>query len=75
MIQKGRETPRRSSRVRSTRGQANKAWALYKSNPSRVSWVDLSSEPPLLGIHLLDGCCSREQISIGNYRALDLFAL
>ena len=45
MIQKGRETPRRSSRARSTRGQANEAWALYKSNPSRLlSWVDLSKD-------------------------------
>ena len=33
------------------------------------------SEPPLLEIHLLEGYCSLEKISIGNYRALDLVAL
>ena len=41
-IQKGRKSSRQSGRARSTRSQANEAWALYKSNPSRVSWVDLS---------------------------------
>ena len=30
VIQKGREYARRSSRARSTRGQENEAWALYK---------------------------------------------
>ena len=30
--------------ARSTCGYANEAWALYKSNPSRVSWVDLSRD-------------------------------
>ena len=44
VIQKGREYARRSSRARSTRGQENEAWALYKKNPSRVSWVDLSRD-------------------------------
>ena len=44
VIQKGREHARRSSRARSTRGQENEAWALYKKNPSRVSWVDLSRD-------------------------------
>ena len=34
----------RSGRARSTRGQANEAWAIYKSTPSRVSWGDPSSE-------------------------------
>ena len=34
----------RSGRARSTRGQANEAWAMYKSTPSRVSWGDPSSE-------------------------------
>ena len=34
----------RSGRDRSTRGQANEAWAMYKSTPSRVSWGDPSSE-------------------------------
>ena len=42
VIQKGREYARRCNRARSTRGQENEAWALYKENPSRVSWVDLS---------------------------------
>ena len=44
IIQKDREHARRSSRARSTRGQENEAWALYKKNPSRVSWVDLSRD-------------------------------
>ena len=44
VIQKGLEYARRSSRARSTRGQENEAWALYKKNPSRVSWVDLSRD-------------------------------
>ena len=44
VIQKGREYARRSYRARSTRGQENEAWALYKKNPSRVSWVDLSRD-------------------------------
>ena len=43
-IQKGRETMRRSDRARLTRGQASEAWALYKSNPSRVFWGDLSRD-------------------------------
>ena len=30
--------------LRSTRGQANEAWALYKSNLSRVTWSGLSSD-------------------------------
>ena len=41
VIQNGREYAPRSSRARSTCGQENKAWALYKKHPSRVSWVDL----------------------------------
>ena len=36
IIQKDREHARRSSRARSTRGQENEAWAVYKKNPSRV---------------------------------------
>ena len=31
-------------RARSTAGQANEAWALYKSNLSRVTWDVLSSD-------------------------------
>ena len=33
-----------SNRARSTRGQDNEAWALYKKNPSRESWDDLSGD-------------------------------
>ena len=64
-IQKGRETMRRSDRARLTRGQASEAWALYKSNPSRVFWGDLSRDryiscpklaSRLLEIHLLKVC-------------------
>ena len=33
-----------SGRARSTRGQENEAWALYKKNPSRESWGDLSGD-------------------------------
>ena len=44
VIQNGREYARRSRRARSKRGQENKAWALYKKNPSRVFWVDLSRD-------------------------------
>ena len=36
----------RGGRARSTRVQANEAWATYKSTPSRVSWGDPSSETP-----------------------------
>ena len=34
----------RSGRARSTRGQVNEAWAMYKSTPSWLSWGDPSSE-------------------------------
>ena len=44
IIQKGWKSLHRSDRARSTRGQANEAWVLYKLNPSRVSWGDLSRE-------------------------------
>ena len=44
IIQTHREYARRSSRARSTRGQENKAWALYKKIPSRESWSDLSGD-------------------------------
>ena len=44
IIQKDREHARRSSRARSTRGQENEAWAVYKKNPSRESWDDLSGD-------------------------------
>ena len=42
IIQTDREYARRSSRARSTRGQENEAWALYKKKSSRESWGDLS---------------------------------
>ena len=38
IIQKDREHARQSSLTRSTRGQENEAWAVYKKNPSRQSW-------------------------------------
>ena len=44
IIQTQREYARRSSRARSTRGQENEAWALYKKIPSRGSWGDLSRD-------------------------------
>ena len=44
IIQTHREYARRSSRARSTRGQENEAWALYKKIPSRGSWGDLSRD-------------------------------
>ena len=44
IIQTDREYARRSSRARSTRGQENEAWALYKKIPSRESWGDLSGD-------------------------------
>ena len=70
IIQKGRKSSRRRSRATSTRDQANEAWALYKSNPSRVFSVDLSRDryiafPTLVssaGIHLLQGYCSLDPI-------------
>ena len=61
IIQTDREYARRSSRARSTRGQENEAWALYKKNPSWESWggtflgTDTSfaqSHPPQLKIQL-----------------------
>ena len=42
IIQKGWNHLRRSGWTRSTCSQANGAWALYKPNPSWVSWGDLS---------------------------------
>ena len=44
IIQTHREYARRSSRARSTRGQENEAWALYKKIPSRECWGDLSRD-------------------------------
>ena len=44
LIQTDREYARRSSRARSTRGQENEAWALYKKIPSRGSWGALSRD-------------------------------
>ena len=42
IIQTDRQYARRSSRARSTRGQENEAWTLYKKNPSQEPWGDLS---------------------------------
>ena len=44
IIQTDREYARRSSRARSTRGQENEAWALYKKIPSQGTWGDLSMD-------------------------------
>ena len=71
VIQKGREYARRSSRARSTRGQENEAWALYKKiHPGCPGLTFLGtdtqlyqSQPPLLEIHLLEGYCSPTQAS------------
>ena len=68
VIQKGREYARRSSRARSTRGQENEAWALYKKNHPGCPGLTFlgtdtqlyQSQPPLLEIHLLEGYCSLE---------------
>ena len=44
IIQKDREHARQSSLTRSTRGQENEAWAVYKKDPSQESWDDLSGD-------------------------------
>ena len=44
IIQKGQKSLHRSCQARSTHGQANEAWALYKLNPSQMFWGDLSRE-------------------------------
>ena len=46
VIQNRREYARRCSRARSTRGQENEAWALYKKKKMHpgCSWVDLSRD-------------------------------
>ena len=44
IIQKGQKSTRLSGRARSTRELANEAWALCKSNSSRVSRGDLSRD-------------------------------
>ena len=36
------DAPKRPGQI--TRGQTNEAWALYKSNPSRMSWGELSRD-------------------------------
>ena len=73
IIQTHREYARRSSRARSTRGQENEAWALYKKNPSRKSWGDLSGDryiicakPPYAAEKILD----RRQLSRNFVRAI-----
>ena len=48
IIQTDREYARRSSRARSTRGQENEAWALYKKFHPGSSWGDLSGDRYIL---------------------------
>ena len=64
-----------SSRARSTRGQENKAWAVYKKNPSRESWDDLSGDqyiiclkPPSPAGKILD---RRQLFFLANHNSLE----
>ena len=58
--------PKTLYRARSTRGQENEAWVLYKKIPSRESWGDLhgndtsfaQSHPSVLKKYLIEGNCS-----------------
>ena len=53
-----------SNRARSTRGQENEAWALYKKihpGSPRVTFLGTSfaqSHPPMLEKYLIEGNCS-----------------
>ena len=83
IIQTHREYARRSSRARSTRGQENEAWALYKKIPSRESWGDLSRDryiicpkPPSPAGKILDrrqlfflACYKRDYLPLELYSA------
>ena len=70
IIQKDREHARRSSRARSTRGQENEAWALYKKKPilgvlrcMTILGTDITfaqSHTPLLEKYLIEGNCSSQ---------------
>ena len=75
IIEKDREHDRRSSRARSTRGQENEAWALYKKNPSRESCGDLSGDqyiicpkPPSPAGKILD---RRQLFFLANHNSLE----
>ena len=64
-----------SSRARSTRGQENEAWAVYKKNPSRESWDDLSGDqyiiclkPPSPAVKILD---RRQLFFLANHNLLE----
>ena len=64
-----------SSRARSTRGQENEAWAVYKKNPSRESWDDLSGDqyiiclkPPSPAGKILD---RRQLFFLANHNSLE----
>ena len=64
-----------SSRARSTRGQENEAWAVYKKNPSRESWDDLSGDqyiiclkPPSPAGRILD---RRQLFFLANHNSLE----
>ena len=64
-----------SSRARSTRGQENEAWAVYKKNASRESWDDLSGDqyiiclkPPSPAGKILD---RRQLFFLANHNLLE----
>ena len=73
--QKDREHARRSGPASSTSGQENGAWALYKKNPSRESWGDLSGDryticpkPPFPAGKILD---RRQLFFLANHNSLE----
>ena len=76
VMEKDREHARRSSWARSTRGQENEAWALYKKILSRGSWGDLSRDryiicpkPPSPGGKILDKSSKRQIIEYTGLKA------
>ena len=75
IIQKDREHARQSSLTRSTRGQENEAWAVYKKDPSQESWDDLSGDqyiiclkPPSPAGKILD---RRQLFFLANHNSLE----
>ena len=78
IIQTHREYARRSSRARSTRGQENEAWALYKKfHPGSAGVTFLGtdtsfaqSHPPLLEKYLIEGNCSSQPITMACYKEI-----
>ena len=75
IIQKDREHARQSSLTRSTRGQENEAWAVYKKDPSQESWDDLSGDqyiicpkPPFPAGKILD---RRQLFFLENHNSLE----